>query len=1020
MHFRRLKFSAIGPFPNSHEIDFDQLTASGLFLFEGPTGAGKSSIIDAIVFALYGDVAGRDSDLSRIRSTYADLSTESSVDLIFTIAAGTYRVRRTPQRMKKKTRGEGITSVDATANLWRLSEAAVDAGEWDKGESLATKISHVNDELKNLLGLTRDQFVQTVVLPQGQFAQFLKMKSTERAALLETLFDTSDYREFAKALEDSAKLAREKVNAAAGAATRALDAWLDIEGFAELFPDLMGLTFIDSDDATPVESIEKADAHLAQEEARAAADAQSAQEASDRARQAWEEAQGLSKALADLSKLKAQRAALEEDAQHIATCQEQIAAHERVATAISRLHHEDQCAIALRSAVSSLPPAGEAVSAEHAALVEAIASSGPIATSANALGAVAGHELTALGERVGALDGLVGLERSLPQRRGELAKLNEELCGLDSKIAATQSSLAAYPQRLAELDAELEQLRSAAAKKPVVEQKLTQHRASLAIADQLQALRTSLARAHGDLDAAARAYDAQRENLTKVTDAWRSSMAANLASELAEGLPCPVCGSHDHPYPAQPTIASASLEQVQAEEAALVPLAQAAEEQRIAVAEYETSVSNLKGQLGQQTPETIREALATLEQELANAARAEKNVAAHTKKRAELGEAQASEERSLALAREARSALSERIKNSEASINSDAQRLSEARGEFDSVKDRRASLDALRKELAAIREAAATISHRAGALAEAQAASAEELAKAGVNAEQARAVYLDHSRLVALRTEVQDFNAERARIEGQLSSERLKHLSGDEQVDLAGVKAADDAAMADLLAAHRRATLATNNARASAKALARIRKAQEGWKKTSGEAGPVVRLADLASAGSSSLTRIRLTVWVLLRRFEQIVDRANEHLREFSFGRYELQRSDEGRGEVKSGLGLEIVHHDAGPQGDHVRSPGTLSGGEIFYTSLALALALSEVVQAENGGIRIDTLIIDEGFGSLSSNYLQTIMDTLGQLRSSGRTVGVVSHVDELKAMIPDRVTVTPLSDGGSTLSVTA
>ena len=133
-----------------------------------------------------------------------------------------------------------------------------------------------------------------------------------------------------------------------------------------------------------------------------------------------------------------------------------------------------------------------------------------------------------------------------------------------------------------------------------------------------------------------------------------------------------------------------------------------------------------------------------------------------------------------------------------------------------------------------------------------------------------------------------------------------------------------------------------------------------------------------------------------------------------------MRARSSGRGELKSGLGLEVVHHDSGPGGDHVRSPGTLSGGETFYTSLALALALSEVVQAENGGIRIDTLLIDEGFGSLSSDYLQTVMDTLGQLRADGRTVGVVSHVEELKAMIPDRVTVKPLGGGGSTMSVSA
>ena len=196
---------------------------------------------------------------------------------------------------------------------------------------------------------------------------------------------------------------------------------------------------------------------------------------------------------------------------------------------------------------------------------------------------------------------------------------------------------------------------------------------------------------------------------------------------------------------------------------------------------------------------------------------------------------------------------------------------------------------------------------------------------------------------------------------------------------------------------------------------------EEAWARLQSSAGPVVRLANLANAGSDSITKIPLATFVVRHRFEQILDRANERLADISLGRYQLARSDEkerGSREIKTGLSVTVIDRDGETDGAAKRSPRSLSGGETFYVSLALALALADVVRAENGGIAIETLLIDEGFGSLDEDTLGLVMSTLTGLARDGRAVGLVSHVAEMKKMIAERVTVRPVGNGSSRVEV--
>ena len=206
--------------------------------------------------------------------------------------------------------------------------------------------------------------------------------------------------------------------------------------------------------------------------------------------------------------------------------------------------------------------------------------------------------------------------------------------------------------------------------------------------------------------------------------------------------------------------------------------------------------------------------------------------------------------------------------------------------------------------------------------------------------------------------------------------------------------------------------------------MSEVRTSRTTWQKIKDNAGPIVRLAGLANGSRKySRTGIPLATYVLQQRFEHVVQRANEHLAEISLGRYELQTTEEkesGTRQQKVGLGLQVLDHSGESGGDSIRATRTLSGGETFYVALTLALALADVVCAENGGIQLDTLMIDEGFGSLDESTLDQVMQLLTGLASGGRAVALVSHVSEMKKMVPEQITVLPQPDGSSRLEVHA
>ena len=233
MHLHRLELCAIGPFADTFSVDFDALGASGLFLLEGPTGAGTSTLIDAVVFALYGQVAGADSSSERLHSDVAPSDRTPYVELEFSTARGLYRVRRTPKHQRPSRRGVGVVTENASARLWRLLGPVAAGDELAVGEPVATRVEEVGREISDAVGLSREQFTQTVVLPQGEFAAFLRSDPEARRRLLQRLFGTEVYDRVVARLEDRRKRAKQQraeATATVAGAVRAFSGAAGVEG----------------------------------------------------------------------------------------------------------------------------------------------------------------------------------------------------------------------------------------------------------------------------------------------------------------------------------------------------------------------------------------------------------------------------------------------------------------------------------------------------------------------------------------------------------------------------------------------------------------------------------------------------------------------------------------------------------------------------------------------------------------------------------------------------------------------
>ena len=1000
MRIHRLTLEAVGPFPGRHSIDVDELSAGGLFLLEGPTGAGKSTLIDAIVFGLYGSLGSPERD-NRLPSAHAP-GQEPVIEVVFSTGAGVFRVRRTPAFDRPKRRGEGTTRQNATAKLWRLTSA-----EDDAGESVSASTQEVGTEVQRIVGLTREQFSQTVVLPQGRFATFLRAKPTERADVLQDVFGTAVYQRVQDQLALMAKEVRRGLDSAqqeVGACVRA-------------FGDLLA----EDDDALPslAQAHEELDAatltaltrerldHVAAESERLGAQRMVAQVAERTAQEHLDAQQELARRLERRRGLLAEQDRLATATPAVDDQRTRLDRARRAATVAGALRGHTRAQEAAEAARARLPQACAApTDGPNADLVE--------------LPEVAGLRVvvTELTGTRGGLVPLLDLEATLPGRAKQLDLEEQQLATRREHLVEQEKSLSGRPEQRARLAQALEHVPRTAMAVPAAQVLVADARKAHDAAREVARLQTELTATGAVItEAAATAGRAlQAEHL--VRQRWIAGMAGELARELAPGEPCAVCGATEHPAPATRAADHADADDVEAarehRETADAALTAARDARNAVVARLEAQQSLA----GERTVEEAERALSEASSEMAGAEEAVRLEALRRDELTTFDTDTGTLQEGISALREQATVLTEQIRGAQERLTADRDACRRAAAEAESVAALLTALDerpATAELLVSAREESAAAARR---LAQATTERDTALAEAQFpDPDAARAARLEPGALTDLKEQVRAHDIAQGRVQAGLAEPDVTSLTGAEVADVDAARAACEVRRTELTDATEAATRSSDLAGRLERARGALIDVLDSHGRATAQATPVLRMAELAAGAEGNARHTTLSTYVLLRRFEDVVAAANERLSAMSDGRYSLLRIDgrEGRAR-KAGLGLSVRDHVTETE----RDPHTLSGGETFYVSLCLALGLADVVTSEAGGIALDTLFIDEGFGSLDPHTLDGVLGELDKLQAGGRAVGIVSHVSELKDRVADRISVRRTAGGASTLTVRA
>ncbi|MFL6052345.1 MAG: SbcC/MukB-like Walker B domain-containing protein, partial [Actinoallomurus sp.] len=612
-------------------------------------------------------------------------------------------------------------------------------------------------------------------------------------------------------------------------------------------------------------------------------------------------------------------------------------------------------------------------------------------------------------------------ERRLAAIGRELTQAESEGQDLDAREAELTLFLTDSPRYRQTLTAELEQTRGRLAARPVAEAAVEAAGRRLEAALRRDALAAELAEAEEAHRAATDAAQAVRDAFQEIRQARLEGMAAWLARELVAGEPCAVCGSTEHPAPATSV---RDIPDGDAEAAAQTAYEQAQEDrERIAarLAELRAEQAAVAKDAGNETADDLRDALAAAQEELTGLTAAEADV---VRLQEELGRVDAEYEEARDRQEEVVTALAEN-RAGQVALTAESLRLrtglDEARGDDATLEAR---IGRLGGEADLLRDAATAIEQLRAATDDADTARREAFdaaeAEGFPSVEAVRSATLDDATREELTRRAKAYDDEEARIAAELSNPELAAAAAEPAPDLDAL----EAALADAEQAHQAVSSACDRARHRRDRLAalaaELRQHAAAWRPVAEHHELVSRLAALASGDPTVNTaRMRLSAYVLAARLEQVVAAANHRLARMSAARYILEHTVERAAGEKGrhgtgGLGLRVID---GWTGQH-RDPATLSGGETFIASLALALGLADVVTAEAGGAEIGTLFVDEGFGTLDEETLDEVMDVLDDLRDGGRAVGIVSHVAELRTRIPAQLRVSKTRTG-STLAVT-
>ena len=1016
-----LTIEAFGPYRDSVTLDFNELQNHSMFLISGPTGAGKTSILDAMVYALYGEPSGEVRKTDAIRSDFAEPQHMTRVDFSFAIGEAQYRVERLPKQLVAKKRGTGMREQNASATVYEMKD-----GEWTV---IATSAAAIRDTIQRIIGFRKDQFLQVVLLPQGEFRKLLVASTSEREELLHTLFRTELYRRLQDVLKSAYDEAKSGIEENVTKQTALLQSIphdeeipvLTIEHVRELLKDR------EPHRDTLVVERDKAVAVVDQ---------------FNTLRNEWtlynQVQQSLIEATNKLDLVKErekERSSLHEKVQFLTGLTPSYELYKQLGDKQSVLK-------TLETALSDAKKSVDAATQQESKCTEAYE-------------VLASHAETIQAKRT-----TLAQLRQQSEKFDELALLNQELTTLKSKLETrdrekSEAKLQAQHKLVADLEAELVEMRKQFQVNSKALESIPHIQEQLSQLQRYSELLSEKHKAKNDIDAKEESLatlDESVKNSTVRLERLEHLMAEGRAFELVhlvvDNETCPVCGSTEHPQLASKPELYPTKEEV--EEARAVRdgalqkrASEIGQKEALSVRLHELDeqvkdqVSKLKSSIAVFSEDTFDSTQQDLWSQM-------NRLTALSKDTEQLSEMITKNEHDLIEGKDTLAKLENDHNELLNDLHDLAVQISSVQAKIDGLSKilPTTDLDTWHKQIESLETEINTYDEQLKLC-----KSSLDAAKEQLNAKRGRLEILfaqvqeetknldgfyqeyvkslrsisvsegdfidalgDYKALDAFRTELHALDEAFSTVQAVYDA-ALKHAQSvsepsdtvsDEVYD-AAVEKRDN--LVGSLAAWDKETKHIETTLASLEEL----------EKAMGEAREEItflsRLNDLANGGEQGFKNVTFERYVLGAILDEVVYAANLRLQKMSRSRYSLERSDyTGGGRGKQGLDLAVMDAFTGQS----RPANTLSGGETFLASMALALGLADVIQSYAGGIHMDTMFIDEGFGTLDPDTLELAMETLVQLQSSGRLIGMISHVPELKTRIPAHLEVTRGDDGST------
>lgn len=1021
----KLKLTAFGPYKETEEIDFNDLRGNRLFVISGSTGSGKTTIFDGISFALYGAASGSDrSETRNLRSDFADDAVHTCVEMEFEIHNRVYRILRQMPHVKGGNKSP-------TGERYEFFEIHED------GEKPCVErqiVSEINQRVEEILGLTQNQFSQIVMLPQGEFRKLLTSETDNKEEILRRIFKTEPY----KMISERLKQKRDAAKDAYGLEEQVLKSRIrDITALPERESELFEVLGREQHNIHQVLSALELETAFYKE--KISDDRIRYESFYNKHKEKWDgyhEAKKWNGRFDEKAEKEQRYTRLTEQLPAVAEKEKAVQQAERagfIAT-IENLYRELQANEREKHQLLE-------TATEEQQLAERVKSQAE-AKFLEQQGR--GAERSAAQEQVLRLQQLLPQVKDLADKEKEVAVLSRAVQDAEQRFQAVEKQLAAKKEQktaAAEKVSELEKQTDSFDSKPE-ELRVAEDR--LRIAGELLAVQTERDAQKAVRDQKEAIYSGALSKYKGIEEDWFANQAHLLAEQLKDGEACPVCGSHEHPVKHRGAAeAAVSKEQLDQEKSRLDALDNAyrnaaarlvsleeqwsrkeaeAGEQGIATANAEKEVASLE-QVKQQLQEDmqilqrwkteLRGWKTKLAEGVQETETAEQN---RTLLLTEMNDKQSASESAKAVLTEKLASIPEEMR-SLAVLEQEIRQAAAKRDEMERVWTAAQELFQGAKERLASAAMALQHSQKAAEEMTAKRQKAEvdfqqALEKSEFETEDAyqRAKMRD-SEMEEMRQRITRFNQDRHSLEQQIR-ELTELLAGRKNEDLSRA----EAELEELKTEYEQALAQLNHSKEyCSKGETLIVQITEAVEEAAEAEAQLNRVADLHDMirGQNSL-KISFERYLQIEYLEQIIQAANERLRNLSNGQFYLIRSDrqEARGK-QSGLGLDVYDSYTG----QTRDVKTLSGGEKFNASLCLALGMADVIQSFQGNVSIDTMFIDEGFGSLDEESLNKSIETLIDLQRSGRMIGVISHVQELKAAIPAILEVRKSKEGFSKTS---